>query len=165
MILSQLLEKLDIQTTELQELIQELSGPQLNLSPANGKWSIRMHLAHLGRYHEIFQMRLLKIMQEDLPMFIRYKSEWDTGFNPWKDLSTSEIWEKMEQIRREIKHKLNSLDVDKLSREGNHPLFGPMDVVAWFEFFTLHESHHIYSIFRIVKMRLWDLPEHQASAN
>ncbi len=95
-------------------------------------------------------------MKDEMPMFERYKSEWDAGFADWMPMSVSEIWNKMKVIRRQIKNHLDDLSEIELSRKGNHPRLGAMDVIAWFEFFTLHESHHIYSIFRMVKMRIWE---------
>ncbi|MEM8890120.1 MAG: DinB family protein [Bacteroidota bacterium] len=154
--LTQLLDKLDLQEEEMKILIQDLNADQLNYEPLSGKWSIRLHLAHLGRYHEVFLLRLRQIMKDEMPMFERYKSEWDAGFSDWMPMSVSDIWNKMNAIRSQIKKHLKDLTELELGRQGNHPRLGSMDVIAWFEFFTLHESHHIYSIFRMVKMRIWE---------
>ena len=55
------------------------------------KWSIHEHLAHLGRYHEIFQGRLERIMEQEAPHFSRYKAEEDEEFFKWCQKETNQI--------------------------------------------------------------------------
>ena len=57
----------------------------LEQRPVPHKWSIREHLAHLGRYQEIFLERLTVILKGARPLLGRYKAENDPGFYEWCD--------------------------------------------------------------------------------
>lgn len=34
-------------------------------------------------------------------------------------------------------------------RIGLHPVYGPMTLEGWTEFFLLHEAHHLFTILRL----------------
>ncbi len=114
------------------------------------KWSIKENLAHLGRYQEIFLERVDRILVENQPAFGRYKAENDPEFANWKVLETSLITDKTIRCRAEIVAKLEGLRSDSLERQGCHPKLGLMTISGWTEFFLLHESHHIYTVFWLV---------------
>jgi hypothetical protein len=37
-------------------------------------------------------------------------------------------------------------DFDKT---GAHPIYGPMHLIQWLNFFLLHEAHHLFTIFKM----------------
>jgi len=47
--------------------------------------------------------------------------------------------------------KLQGMGEDDLRRVGHHPRYGMLDVRQWTEFFLLHEAHHLYTIFMLVR--------------
>ncbi len=113
------------------------------------KWSIHEHLAHLGRYQEIFLERMAIILGQDSPRLKQYKADHDQCFYDWCQLEMEDILIKMALQRKKIIAFLNDLTIDQAVRKGIHPRFGIMNVQEWTLFFLLHESHHIYSIFRL----------------
>ena len=57
-----LIYKLNNQYDWLLSLLENLDNTFLKTPPIPQKWSIQEHLAHLGRYHEIFFERLTVIL-------------------------------------------------------------------------------------------------------
>lgn len=131
-------------------LVRELENVDkvfLKKHPIPLKWSIHEHLAHLGRYQEIFLERLAVMLNEEAPYLERYKAENDPKFYDWCEWTSEEIIEKAILIRKEIIDKILDLTTEKIQQIGIHPKLGRMNVVEWTTFFLLHETHHIYAIF------------------
>jgi len=116
----------------------------------HGKWSVHENLAHLGRYQENFQNRVERILGQENPRFERYRAEDDVGFETWVEKPTLEIIKDTRRYRKDIARLILEMPNQNLSRTAVHPKLGKMNVVQWVEFFALHESHHIYTIFWIV---------------
>ncbi|MDN5212575.1 DinB family protein [Fulvivirgaceae bacterium BMA12] len=142
--------RLENQYQQLLQLIRGLDDGFISKQHRPEKWSIKENLAHLGRYQEIFLERIDRILVEDQPAFGRYKADNDPEFAKWRMLETSLITDKTIQGRAEIVAKLEGLSLDSLERQGHHPKLGLMTIFGWIEFFLLHESHHIYTVFWLV---------------
>jgi len=114
------------------------------------KWSIHEQLAHLGRYHEIFKTRIGSILSDQEPQFSRYKAEQDEEFPAWCQKDTITIIQHTQSLRNSLIKFFPTLSESDFQRIGYHPKFKKMTLKNWIEFFVLHESHHIYVIFRII---------------
>lgn len=139
-------------TSQYQFLLEELENVEdvfLKKHHIPEKWSIHEHLAHLGRYHEVFFARLNLILNNEVPILERYVANNDDGFLPWSKLSTVAIITKTLKKRSEIFLLLKQLGDWQLKRIGIHPKLGKMTIEDWVSFFILHESHHLYAIFSI----------------
>ena len=134
------------QLDSLNAFVADKTADEWNRTPASGKWSARVNLAHLCRYHEIFLERLNRILGEPRPLFGRYRAEDDEQWASWSSLPIDLLLARVRQLRREVLSKVNSLSDEQLARTGVHPVLGEMDVSLWLEFFLLHEAHHLYAI-------------------
>ncbi len=112
-----------------------------------GKWSIQENLAHLGRYHEVFNKRLGLILTHDTPIFERYKAEEDPMFEFWLKLTLKEIIAKTKGYRKLLSERIYELNDQQVKRIGIHPKLGRLNVTEWIAFFLLHETHHFYTMF------------------
>jgi hypothetical protein len=141
--------------TQLRDFLDEaLRGVSVEriLEPAiPGKWSAHEHLAHLGRYHEIFLERIGHILTEPNPQFERYRAEDDPEWDVWRNLSYKEVAGKLATLREMLIVKLKSLTPEDYARAGFHPAFGQMSLALWLEFFLVHEAHHLYQTLRQVR--------------
>lgn len=144
-----LIKLLEDQISSLDFLLKDLDLEVFNKPIIPGKWSIQEHLAHLGRYQEIFLERIVVILEKETPHLNRYRANEDDGFKSWCQKETNEIIKKLKQDRQKIIHLLDSLDESSLKRTGIHPVFGAMNIEEWTHFFLLHETHHQYSIFSL----------------
>ena len=114
-----------------------------------GKWSIRDQVAHLAKYQPEFLRRMTLIVTTDLPTFNRYQAQDDSGFEAWRKWSLNDLIKALEDGRAEVIDYLNLLDETALHRQGVHPVYGKLSVTDWVEFFLLHESHHLFTIFQL----------------
>lgn len=149
MISSPLTERLKNQHKIIASLIINLNNRQIQQQPISGKWSIHENIAHLAKYQPVFIDRLRKIIALDNPGFDAYKAENDDEFEIYCAFTTYELLKKISADREIIYQLFHHLPADKLQRTGMHPKFGKLTVPEWVEFFLLHESHHLYTIFQL----------------
>ena len=142
--------RLQNQYQQVIRLIDGLDETFISCRHRPDKWSIKENLAHLGRYHEIFMHRIESILGMNQPEFGRYRAENDPDFSTWKALETALITERTIQLRATATKELETLHDHYLKRQGKHPKLGLLSIEEWTEFFLLHESHHIYTVFWLV---------------
>lgn len=117
--------------------------------PDEGKWSLHEQLAHLARYQQIFLERMEQLLKQDGIAFDRYSPEGDEIFPSFIRKSTPALLESLLSSRSAIIAFAGSLSESQWAQKGVHPLLGPMNTAEWFEFFLSHESHHIFSMFKL----------------
>lgn len=132
------------------DIIEGLSDEQIRRQVIPGKWSIFENIVHLATYQHAFLARIQHIQDEDQPQFPRYTAEMDPLFHDNCTKTTREIMQDLIATRREVIDKILSLSDEQLGRTGAHPLYGAMNVIHWLHFFVLHESHHLFTIFKLV---------------
>ncbi|GAB3493418.1 hypothetical protein GCM10027341_08690 [Spirosoma knui] len=144
-----LLVRLSSQPDALDHLLYGLTDEQIRQRPQPDKWSILEHIAHLGRYQEIFLDRMQHITTGETPAFSRYVADDDPGFADWARLSFDELIERMRGERATLNAFLSVLPEELITRVGLHPVYGPMTIEGWTEFFLLHEAHHLFTILKL----------------
>ena len=137
------------QHKSLVDIINGLSEEQIRRNVNPGKWSIFENIVHLQTYQHTFCKRLKKILEEDNPVFDRYTAESDPLFLDNCLVSTREIMQDFITIRKEMANHSMAIEEKDLARTGTHPVYGTMNVSQWLNFFLLHESHHLFTIFKI----------------
>lgn len=143
--------RLTHQHNQIDSLVKDLPVHFIQKRHIPEKWSILENLAHLGRYQEIFLDRIRRVLSEEEPHFGRYVAEQDAEFESWLNLELEITLSKIREDRVEIIELISSLDEVQFNRKGVHPKFGRMNILEWTEFFLLHESHHFYTIFRLIQ--------------
>jgi len=123
----------------------------LAASVVPGKWSAHEQLAHLARYHQIFLQRIERILAEQAPEFSRYRAEDDPEWPAWTSLPTPQLLVRISSMRAKLMARLRSLSEEDFERTGVHPKFGTMSLSLWLEFFLVHEAHHLYVVFGLVR--------------
>ncbi|MFD2574162.1 DinB family protein [Spirosoma soli] len=144
-----LLNRLAGQPDALTHLLYGLSEEQIYQRLSNDKWSIFENLAHLGRYQEVFLDRMQHINADEAPTFSRYVADDDPGFPDWTRLSFEELTERMRGERAALNAFISIMHEEQLMRIGLHPVYGPMTLLGWTEFFLLHEAHHFLTILKL----------------
>lgn len=138
--------RLDEQQRALMRLLGDPRVEDLDRQPATGVWSAREHLAHLGRYQEVFRERLARMRAENAPHVGRYRAPDDPGFAAWASLPYADIMSRSARVRAELLADVRALTEEELARRGVHPLFGDLPIADWLEFFLVHEAHHHYTL-------------------
>lgn len=133
--------------TQLQDFLGEaLRGVSLDVlsrRPVPDKWSALENLAHLARYHQIFLERVERILNENAPLFGRYRAEEDPDWPRWTAMPPQQLLTTLSGLRTKLMARLRSLNQQDFSRTGTHSKFGEMSLALWLEFFLVHEGHHL----------------------
>ena len=145
------LDRLKIQHEVISVLISELNESELKLHPIPDKWSVKENIAHLTCYQPTFLSRIKRILNEDNPSFEGYIPEEDSEFPKLLSMSVDELIAHQKQKRAEIVNLISNLSDEQMKRTGTHSKFGSMNIIEWTEFFLLHEAHHIYTIFKLIR--------------
>lgn len=144
-----LMDRLGTQHEALGPIIVPLDRERLHRQPAPEKWSIHDNIAHLVATQPFFIDRLETILREEEPVLRRYHADDDPAFAEWRSRDTDDLLPALYRDRQTLFELVTTLDEENLARAGRHPLYGRLSVLQWTEFFLLHESHHIFTVFRM----------------
>jgi hypothetical protein len=145
------LERLKTQHEVIEVLISGMSEAVLRFRPIPDKWSIHENIAHLACYQPRVIVRTEKILVEDNPAFESYIPDEDPNFPQFLSMSIEKLLAHLKSNRIELIKLVSSLNDEQLKRTGTHSKFGKMNIIEWTEFFLLHEAHHIYTIFKLIR--------------
>ena len=134
----------------LLKMIDSTEEELLRKRPETGKWSVYENLAHIGRYQEVFHDRINAIVLGKSPSFERYVAGEDPGFLTWTDLPAEKLISRFKEVRRILFRRIIELKPGEIACRGRHPVYGNMDLAWWTEFFLLHESHHLFIMFKLL---------------
>ncbi len=144
-----LLQRLQHQPAALDSLLFDLTEEEVKSHPIPDKWSVFENLAHLARYHEVFNERVGQVAAGGNPLFTRYKADDDPGFFEWQKKSYKQLMQDFYADRNILNAHLASLTDEQLKNTGRHPFFGLMNIEGWTELFLLHEAHHFFTLVRL----------------
>ena len=151
--------RLRYQHETIQELIGNLSEQQLRQRIDPAKWSAFENIAHLTCYQPVFLHRIQRIQEESNPFFPRYTADSDPEFPGYVEQSLGRLLSVIKTDRQTLIDGLGGMDEAALERTGQHARYGRFALSKWVEFFLLHESHHLYTIFMVVQELRRNLPE------
>ncbi len=146
-------DRLRSQHLVVSELIKTLDDNLINKQPSGGKWSIKDNIAHITIYHLKFLNRMKLIKNKKESFFSRYIPDEDPEFNILRNVNIRELLDSLYENRKLLVEYVNNLDDSELEKTATHQKFGKMNVVQWIEFFLLHEAHHIYTIFKLSRIK------------
>jgi hypothetical protein len=146
-----ILSRLQTQHEALDLLIEGYTEEQLKRRVSPGKWSPFENIAHLAAYQPMFAERIERIGSETDPVFERYVAEKDPLFPAYLEKSLAALTAAINANRASIIMKIKGLQDSDLQRAGLHPRYGRMTLAQWTEFFLLHEAHHLFTLFTLVR--------------
>lgn len=143
--------RLQLQQHSIREIIGDLPDQVLRMRSRPGKWSPLENIAHLTAYQPVFIDRLERINEEHAPSFRRYIAENDPLFPSYLERSSGSLFKQLLSDRMHIQSLLETGGEPFLAKTAKHSQYGLLTVIDWTEFFLLHESHHLYTIFLLVR--------------
>jgi uncharacterized damage-inducible protein DinB len=141
--------RLQYQHKSLLDIIDELSDEQIRMTVNPGKWSIFENIVHLQTYQNSAISRIRRILDEENPVFERYIPDDDPLFHENCKKSTREIMQDLLSTRKDMSASILNFTEADLMKVGFHPVYGKMNLPQWLNFFLLHESHHLFTIFKM----------------
>lgn len=142
--------RIQYQPDALKQLLSGLNNETLRQRPIPEKWSVAENIAHLGRYHEIFLDRMKRTVLEETPTFERYVADNDPAFSEWCKLDLEALLKKFYSSRKALNDYIFSIPDDDIKKTARHPYYGQWTIKGWCEFFLLHESHHYFTILKLL---------------
>lgn len=143
--------RLQHQHSSAREIAGDLPDHVLRMRVQPGKWSAFENIAHLTAYQPVFLERLETIAREASPAFERYVAENDPLFSGYLERSTASLFKQLAADRTRILTVIEAGGDSFLERTALHARYGRLTVRDWTEFFLLHEAHHLYTIFMLVR--------------
>ncbi len=135
----------------IRELIGNLPAATLKSRIQPDKWSAFENIAHLAAYQPVFGIRLEVIARDSSPVFERYIAENDPFFPAYLEMTLPQLLDGIDRRRALIFSQLEDGGEALLLRTGLHSRYGLLTVKEWTEFFLLHEAHHLFTIFSLVR--------------
>lgn len=124
--------------------VEGLSDSEWHWQPADGRWSVRLTLAHVGqaqRSHLEVAGRLLAGEATDIPGF--ELDAWNTAAVVKRsDWSVSQVLADLDAAQQETLDFLGTLDDEKLSVTGSHPALGDVTVGQVLRIIPIHDNMH-----------------------
>ena len=142
--------RLQYQPEALKHLLSGVTEETAKQRPIPEKWGVAENIAHLGRYHEVFLERMKRTVHEDNPLFERYVADNDPGFAEWCKLDYPALLQKFHSSRKALNAYSFTISDDNIKRTARHPVYGQWTINGWCEFFLLHESHHYFTILKLL---------------
>ena len=143
--------RLQFQHQTVTDLIKGYPEDDLKNQIIPGKWSAFENIVHLVVYQPVFLDRMEIILTGTNPSFQRYVADTDPAFLTALQKPLAEHLLDLQYVRDSIYKRIKLATPDQLSLTGLHPKFGNLTLVEWTEFFLLHEAHHLFTIFQLIK--------------
>ena len=143
--------RLDAQFSSWPAVLGDAPSSRLDRAPAPGKWCAREHLAHVTRMHGVCAARVRVILARESPLLPPYRAEKDPTWSQWRAMTVPELLGTAAGRRAGLIEAVRSLSDADLARIGVHANLGPLALSEWIEFFVVHEAHHLYAIFKLVR--------------
>lgn len=142
--------RLRTQYLSLGEMTGPVSDEILRQEVHPGKWSALDNIAHLAVFQPIFQRRLQRVADEETPLFEPYAWQEDETFAAYRNLTNRELLAQYRHDREAFIRYVDGLHESDFKRKGRHPVYGSLNVIQLIEMFVLHESHHLFTIFKLL---------------
>lgn len=142
--------RIRVQHLTLGEFIQEEPESKLKEEVHAGKWTAYENAAHLAAFHAIFAQRIDRMLKEQNPVFDPYVWQEDPLFAAFKTMTKEELLQRYESDRNALLTLVDSISEEDMQRKGIHLVYGEFTIAQWLEFFVLHESHHLFVIYKLI---------------
>jgi hypothetical protein len=144
-----IIDRLRTQHQAVENILSSLDASRRLMRPHPNKWNIHDNIAHLTRYQQVFIERINQILLKEEPFFGRYVADEDPGFEACRISNTTTLLQQLNADRKSIYDLITMLTDLQVNRIGIHKKYGRLNIIQWTEFFLLHETHHIFTIFQL----------------
>lgn len=122
------------------------AGPELDFSPAPGKWTVRQIVCHLADSEIVGVDRFRRTIAEDNPTILSYdEAAWAEKLD-YHRRKISQAIETFRRIRGENYELLRSQPEETFARTATHNVRGPLTVLDLLRVYAEHAENHCRQI-------------------
>ncbi|HUQ90608.1 MAG TPA: DinB family protein [Bryobacteraceae bacterium] len=122
------------------------AGPELDWTPAPGKWSVRQIVCHIADSELVGAARFRAIIAEDNPTLIGFdQNAWAVRLD-YKRRKFSQAIETFRRLRGENYELLKELPAETFQRTGTHSERGPLTLLDLLQTYAQHAENHARQI-------------------
>jgi hypothetical protein len=118
------------------------------------KWSAFENIVHLAAYQPMFAERIRSMLNDEKPSFNRYRADDDPRFFECLQMPPAELVRYIQENRQLIMDLVAGMKESQWKNWGLHSHYGQMELPAWIDFFLLHEAHHLFTAFMLIRFQL-----------
>jgi hypothetical protein len=126
--------------------------------PAEKKWSIHEHVAHLAEVHTLMNTRLDLMLRETNPAIRSYDPGRDEPDGCLLAVDFEEALARYETDRAMLVDRLGRLTLPEWRRTARHDEYNSYSVFTMFRHLALHDFFHAYRIEELLLRRDWPPP-------
>ena len=146
-----IIKQLDNHLADLESVIKRTSEEKLCHKITSNTWSPKELLGHLFDVELVFNYRLRKIIEEDVPSITSFNQNiWveEQQYNQW---DTDILLNALIYLRRNLAFWLYRVRENDWERTANHPKRGKVTFKSMVELLSSHFEHHLMQIKERVK--------------
>jgi hypothetical protein len=122
------------------------AGPELDFSPSEGKWGVRVIVCHLADVEALNVGRFRQMIAEDNPTLVGFdQNKWAANLD-YKKRKISQPIETFRRLRGENYELLKDQPEDVFTRIGTHTKRGQMTILDLLRLHTEHVEKHVQQI-------------------
>lgn len=122
------------------------AGPELDFSPAPGKWSVRQIVCHLADSEIVGADRLRRVIAESNPTLVAYDQDaWAENLD-YRKRKLSQAVETFRRIRMENYELLKDLPEAAYERVATHSERGRLTLLDLLRTYAEHAENHVVQI-------------------
>ncbi len=137
--------------SELENLVNGLTGEELRRPEAPGKWSILEVMHHLADSELVWAYRLRLVLAEKQPEITGYDQDRWASQLKYREANPEDVLELLEILRKTNLRLISSLSDEELQRAGTHNERGEETVEHMIRLYAGHDLVHSNQISRIRK--------------
>ncbi len=122
------------------------AGPELDFSPAPGKWGVRTIVCHLADSEMVGRDRFSRVIAEDNPTIISYDQDAWAEKLDYRKRKFSHALETFRRIRGENYDLLKDQPSETWNRVGTHSERGALSLYDLLRIYTEHAEKHALQI-------------------
>jgi hypothetical protein len=122
------------------------AGPELDFTPAQGKWSVRTIVCHLADTEAVTVMRFRQMIAEDNPTLVPFDQEKWAEKLDYKARKISQPLETFRRLRGENYELLKAQSEETFARTGHHLERGSLTVLDLLRMDAEHAETHVRQI-------------------
>jgi hypothetical protein len=153
--IKQWINEIEILPAKLRNIIETLTGEQLNTAYRPGGWKVSQVVHHLCDSHLNGYIRFKLALTEDRPTIKPYDEAKWAALQEYDELNVQDSLRFLENIHKRWVILFKSMRSEEFEREFNHPEIGNLTIKLYIGAYAWHGNHHLAHITSLIDREGW----------